>query len=76
MLSRNEENSALLAAWDSADAPPPIGRIAFYRVEFRDTDNTDIITTLFASPRFSAASIFNLRNAQAYQVSNHIFLMY
>lgn len=66
MLSRNEENSALLATWDSVDVT---GRVAFYRVEFRDSANTDIITATFANPRFSAASIFNLRNAQAYEVS-------
>ena len=64
-LARNDRNTALLAEWD--DPSPSEGELAFYEVEFRDRGSS-IITRLFIDPDFSFASIFNVREAQSYEV--------
>ena len=74
MLKRNEDNNALLADWDDVSTALPVGRLAFYQVEFRDVRSdrlvSEDITVLFINPQFSGASIFNVRNAQGYEVNN------
>ena len=66
-LARNERNTALLADWDDVVTSPPEGELAFYEVEFRDRGSS-IITRLFIDPNFSFASIFNVKEAQSYEV--------
>ncbi len=77
MLSRNNDDTALLAEWTGVITSLPTGRIVFYQVEFRDTGageaadiqvNDDDTTVLFIGPRNTAASIFNVRSAQGYEV--------
>lgn len=66
-LSRNPQNNALLATWDEVVTTPPQGEIAFYQVDFRDRGAV-ITNTLFIDPRFTFSSIFNVSNAQGYEV--------
>ena len=66
-LARNERNTALLADWNDVVTSPPEGELAFYEVEFRDRGSS-IITRLFVNPDFSFASIFNVKEAQSYEV--------
>ena len=66
-LSRNVENNALLATWDAVETTPPEGEVAFYQVEFKDM-RSPTANVLFIDPGFTFSSIFNVSNAQGYQV--------
>ena len=74
-LNRSEENDALLAYWNSVETSSPEGQLSFYRVEFRDmrsnSDESNEPTTIFISPAANISSIFNVRNAQSYEVLSH-----
>uniref|UniRef100_A0A1X7SU90 USP domain-containing protein n=1 Tax=Amphimedon queenslandica TaxID=400682 RepID=A0A1X7SU90_AMPQE len=72
-LSRNIENNALLATWDAVETTPPEGEVAFYQVEFKDM-RSSIANTLFIDPGFSFSSIFNVSNAQGYQVRDSFIM--
>ena len=57
----------------AVETTPPEGEVAFYQVEFKDM-RSPTANVLFIDPGFTFSSIFNVSNAQGYQVRDSFIM--
>lgn len=70
-VQRSEDNKQVIAQWGSVETTPPVGMVARYEIEYRDSEKGSV-STVFHSPRFNYLVVTNVINANSYEVGTRV----
>ena len=66
-VQRSVDNKQVVAQWGSVETTPPVGTVARYQIQYRDSEKGSV-STVFHSPRFNFLVVTNVINANSYEV--------